>query len=62
MKNKRIWFELFMDSGLETNTLEICGTLKEAIEVRDILYTSMLENVYIDKWIDIDNPRIIKSY
>lgn len=60
--SKKQWFEVFVDSGNGTETLEICETLKEAKKVQKTFIKSGLENVYIDKWEDIDSPKIIKSY
>ena len=59
-ENKQ-WYEVFIDNGKETKTLQICNTLKEARTAKQVLLNTGLENIYIDKWENIHNPRKIKE-
>jgi len=61
----KTWYELFeslIDGTNGTRTLEICNTLKEAKKQRERYAKTGLwtkEELYIDKWENIDNPKKI---
>ena len=60
--NNKIWYEIYLDMKDEgTKTLKICETYLEALEEKirlSDLYGK--NNLFIDKWQDTDNPRIIE--
>ena len=59
--NNKIWYELFLDMKTEgTKTLKNFDTYLEALEEKIKLSDEYgKENLFIDKWIDTDNPRSI---
>jgi len=59
------WYEVFIDYGEEgTQTLEICHTLQEAKNRKQIAQNkrySLEGTIHIDKWQDSLNPKLIKA-
>jgi len=63
--NRQIWYEVFIDNGIETRTLETFDTLREAEVFKEKYIGKYLQKnpiealdfrLGIDKWKNIDNP------